>query len=139
MEEIVCDDPEREPTGADLDEVLGETSPLWDQVREKVGSAHEPVAEEWIFPAKKHGWSLRLKRGKRAIVYLSPRDGYFIAGTALGEKAIAAAHDAAYPKALLDLIDSSFRYPEGRAVRIEVRSAKDVDDVLRVTAAKMST
>ena len=138
MESIPFGDRESEPAHDQLQATLGATAPLWDEIRARIARDHDPVVEEWIFPGMKWGWALRLKRKKRAVVYLTPCDGYFVAGTALGEKAIDAARDAGYPDELLDLIDAAPRYPEGSAVRIEVRSMDDVDSVERVAAVKMA-
>ena len=60
------------------------------------------------------------------------------AGFALGEKAVKAAHQSKLPKAVLDLIDSAPKYAEGRAVRLEVRTKKDVALVEKLAAIKMA-
>jgi hypothetical protein len=48
-----------------------------------------------------------------------------------------AAREAELPEAILELIDKAPRYAEGRAVRIEVRSDRDVRSVLKVAEIKM--
>ena len=56
----------------------------------------------------------------------------------LGEKAVAAAHASDLPQSLLEIIDGSQKYAEGRAVRLELRSAADLDNVTAVAAIKMA-
>ncbi len=83
------------------------------------------------------GWSLRLQAKKRNIVYLGPRDGWFLASFALGDKAIAAARKSDLGAAVSLIIAESKRYPEGTAVRIEVRSESDLQTVKRLAKIKI--
>lgn len=132
------DDKAREPTDADVAEVLADASPLWDDLKSLMASQFYPLSEDWTFSGKKWGWSLRLKHKKRAVLYMTPSTGFFFVGFALGEKAVAAAHDSDLPQNLLKLIDESQKYAEGRAVRLEVRSAADLDDIASIAAIKMA-
>jgi len=132
------DDKAREPTDTDVAEVLGDTSHLWTDLRALMVSQFDPLAEDWTFSGKKWGWSLRLKHKKRAVLYMTPSTGFFYVGFALGEKAVAAAHASDLPQSLLEIIDGSQKYAEGRAVRLELRSAADLDNVTAVAAIKMA-
>jgi len=132
------DDKAREPTDADVAEVLGDASPLWIDLKSLMASQFDPLAEDWTFSGKKWGWSLRLKHKKRAILYMTPSTGFFYVGFALGEKAVAAAHKSALPQSLLGIIDESHQYAEGRAVRLEVRSSEDLDRIASIAAIKMA-
>ena len=132
------DDKAREPTPAAVAEVLDSSADLWIDLRNQVASHFDPLAEDWVFSGKKWGWALRLKQKKRAVLYLTPSTGFFFAGFALGEKAVAAAHTSDLPKHLLEAIDDSQKYAEGRAVRLEVRSPADVDNVIKLAAIKMA-
>lgn len=132
------DDKAREPSSADVAEVLADTSRLWIDLKDLIASRFDPLAEEWTFSGKKWGWSLRLKHKKRAILYMTPSTGFFFVGFALGEKAVAAAHDSDLPPGLLEIIDQAKKYAEGRAVRFEVRSSEDLDNVVSIAAIKMA-
>ena len=57
--------------------------------------------------------------------YISPGTGCFLASLASGDKAVAAARQSKLPPGTLKVIDEAKRYPEGTAVRIEVRGAED--------------
>lgn len=126
------------PEAGGLTGALGGTACLWDDLKRRMASQYAPLAEEWVYSGKNHGWSLRLKQKKRAIVYMTPCQGYFRVAFALGEKAVQAAHQGGLPEPLLALIDNSPRYPEGRGVRMEVRSAEDVGLVEKLAAVKMA-
>jgi hypothetical protein len=74
----------------------------------------------------------------RTILYMIPCRGHFVASFALGEKASAAAHSGGLSPALLELIERAHRFPEGRGVRLEVRTKKDVTSVEQLAAVKMA-
>jgi uncharacterized protein DUF3788 len=130
------DDKAKQPQDEDLARVLGKTFKLWTQLRATVESKIAPVSASWGFTSKTTGWGLRLKQEERAILYMIPRDGYFLASFALGEKAVKAAHDAGLPKSVLDVIDGAKKYAEGRGVRLEVRTAKDLKSIETLAAIK---
>ncbi len=132
------DDKSQEPEPGDLSEVLGQAAQLWDQLISSVRSRFDPLEEEWGFSGKKWGWALRLKHKKRAVLYLTPSDGFFYAGFALGQKAVDAAHESDLPPSVLDIIDSSQKFAEGRGVRLEVRSDVDVRSVSQLADIKMA-
>ena len=131
------DDKSRPPTDSDLAEVLGGVMELWEKLRKEISLRFDPVVEDWTFSGKKWGWALRLKRKKRAVLYMTPSENIFHVGFALGEKAVVAAHRRGLPKPLLEIIDSSQKYAEGRGVRIEVRTENAVDWALDLAEVKM--
>ncbi len=126
------------PADDDLLDVLGRSAQkLWDGLL--IGLAERGVTQrEWHSYSPKAGWALRLKRGARAIVYLSPRPGFFLASFALGDKAVAAARSSELPARVIRIIDDAKRYVEGTAVRIEVKSPADVPVVLKLAEIKLA-
>ena len=132
-------DRSRIPTDDLLDAVLGRSRGPWEALRSALASEYEPLTEKWGYSGKRWGWSLALKQKKRAIVYLTPSESFFYAGFALGEKAVELARQGGLPPTVLSLIESSRKYAEGRAVRLEVHTMKDVENVLAIAAAKMKT
>ena len=135
----VFDDKAAKPGGDDLARVLGKSLARWNELRDWAGAEYAPLSEEWVYSGKAYGWSLRLKQKKRAVLYLTPCDGYFRASLALGEKAAATAHRAQLPASVLTLIDEAPTYPEGRAIRIEVKKKADVQVVQVIANIKMTT
>jgi len=132
------DDKEHIPAKDEVSAVLGDTASLWDELISRIASRFDPLSEDWGFSGKKWGWSLRLKHKKRAILYLTPTEGFFYAGFALGQNAVNAARESDLPKAVLDFIDSSPKYAEGRGGRLEVRNANDLKNVATVATLKMA-
>ena len=132
------DEKTRQPQDDDLRTTLGKAFALWNQLKALIASRFAPVSEEWGFASKSTGWGLRLKGEKRTILYMTPCNGYFLASFALGEKAVKAAHESDLPESTLTVIDSAKKYAEGRGVRLEVRTAKDVLDVEKLAIIKMA-
>jgi Protein of unknown function (DUF3788) len=127
-----------QPTDQELTAALGPAKALWDKLVADLALRHNVATREWNCYSRKAGWSLRLKRGKRAIVYLSPSRGCFMASFALGEKAVAAAR-AKLPFGVVQAIDKAKLYPEGRAVRLDVKSSKDLKTVETLAVVKLES
>jgi hypothetical protein len=128
------DDKSRPPRDDELAATLGRAFVSWNELRRIIASRFAPLSEEWGFGT---GWGLRLKRPARTVLYMTPCNGYFLASFALGEKAVKAAHESDLPASILEIIDSAKKYAEGRGVRLEVRSAKDVRNVEKLAVIKM--
>ena len=124
------------PTEKELKAELGTSKALWDGLVDDLAKEHK-LAREWNRYSKKAGWSLRLKRGDRNIVYLSPSRGCFRASFALGDKAVQAALASGLPKPVIKLINEAKRYAEGTAVRIDVQGTEDVGIVTKLAAIKL--
>ena len=125
------------PTDRDLIAELGPAKKYWDQLLTELAAECGLVMREWNCYSRKVGWSLRLQRRTRNIVYLSPHRGSFMASFSMGDKAIEAARDSELPKRVLKIISEAKAYPEGTAVRIEVSSSEDVEAVKKLAKAKL--
>jgi hypothetical protein len=131
------DDKSEKPVTEDLVRMLGRTGTHWDDFRTHIAAEYAPLDETWTFAGAKWGWSLRLRQKKRTVVTMIPCKGHFLLGFALGEKAVTAAHDSRLPDSVLAVIDEAEQYPEGRAVRIEVRNKKDRESAKKLASIKM--
>jgi hypothetical protein len=134
----VFSDKSRLPQDNDLAATLGSTFDFWNELKRLIASKFAPLSVEWGYASKKTGWGLRLKREKRTILYMTPREGYFMVSFALGEKAVKAAHESDLPISVLKVIGGAKKYAEGRGVRLEVRSAEDVRNVEKLAVIKMA-
>jgi hypothetical protein len=126
-----------EPTDADLAEALGPAKALWDRLLADLAQECNLVVQEWNSSSRKSGWALRLKLQKRNIVYLSPCRGSFRVSFALGDKAVKAARESGLSQPVMKIIDEAKRYPEGTAVRIDVKTAKDIAAIKKLTTIKL--
>ncbi len=126
------------PNDVMLKEALGELFPLWMDIKNYVIMAYPKAMDEWNYPGQKYGWSFRIKDKKRAIIYLLPRDTYFLVAFVFGEKATLAALGSEIGKNIKTEIESARVYAEGRGFRIEVRNESILPDIKKLVDIKLS-
>ena len=114
------------PTPKAVETALGTSHVLWTQLIAELKKELKLDAEDWHSSGVKHGWTLRLQKKNRNIVYLGPRTGWFLASFVLGDKAVAVACHSELPPCVAKTIGEAKRYGEGTPVRIEVRQAEDL-------------
>jgi hypothetical protein len=127
------------PAEGELRATLGSSYAAWSRLREEVATRVPDLRELWAFSGKSTGWGLRLRHRERVLVYMTPRDGAFLVSLALGEKAVAKAHDARLPKQLLSAIDAAPRYAEGRGLRVQVARVGQVSALAKLAQIKHET
>ena len=125
------------PADNELSAVLGPAKAHWDKLVADLAKELKINVLEWKSYSIKAGWALRLIHKKRAILYLSPSRGCFLASFALGEKAVRAARRSGFPEQIVKMIDESRKYAEGTSVRLVVKSPGDVDIVEKLAAIKL--
>lgn len=125
------------PDDAAAAAVLGPMAESFATLRAHVASRFGPLTEVWSWSGKAYGWTLALKRKKRPLLYLTPEVGWFRASVALSDAAVVAAQGAGLPEEVLATIAAAPRFPEGLAVRIEVRDGWQVEGVERLVAVRV--
>jgi len=130
------DKPEK-PTEDELAAELGPAKALWDQLIAGLADEIGVDIQEWKSYSLKAGWSLRLKRKKRTIVWLSPCRGCFRAAFILGDRAVEAARQSKLSQRVIKIINEAPRYPEGTGVRIDVKGPRDIPIVKKLAAVKL--
>jgi hypothetical protein len=123
------------PTERQLMATLGDSAALWKTLVAELKAACEIDSAQWGSSSPKLGWSLRLNRKNRIIMYLAPCKDTFLASFALGQKAVESAKES-LNRDVVRLIKLAKRYAEGTAVRIEVRSQADLETVKTLALAK---
>jgi len=111
---------------------------LWARLVSHVAERYPPITEQWSHAGKKFGWSMRLRRKERVVLYMTPQVGQFLVGVVLGERAAKAAHEAGLPDGVLALIDNAPAYAEGRGIRVPVTSEDDLAPVRQLVAIKLA-
>ena len=124
------------PTDADVAKALGPAKALWDEVIDALKK--DCPTKEWNSYPVKAGWSLKLKKKDRTILYLGPWEGGFRVAFALGDKAVKAARESQLPKPMIKLLDEAKKYAEGTAVRFNVTNEADVEAVKKLAAIKIA-
>jgi hypothetical protein len=135
----VFDDKTTPPTEAGLRRALGSAAAPWSELVSHIQDTYAPTVEQWHYAGARYGWSFRIGKPDRVILYLIPQDGRFLAGIVLGPKAVAAAASARLPARVLELIAAAPRYAEGTGVRIPVSKGSDLPSIRKLAALKMSS
>jgi hypothetical protein len=134
----IFDEKSRQPNDGDLAKALGKTKGFWDDLKDHVAKEYEPVTEEWKYYGQKYGWSLRLVRKKRTILYLIPCKGYYLAAFVLGDRAVQAARKSKLPESIIKIINEAKRYAEGTGFRVPVKKRQDLESMKKLAAIKMT-
>lgn len=134
----VFDDRAKPPEEKEVEAALGRTYNLWSELKAHISTQFAPLVIEWGYASKSTGWGLRLKQEKRTVLYMTPCKGYFLASFALGEKAVKAAAASGLPDSVLSVIESAPKYAEGRGVRLEVKTKRDLKAIEKLAEIKMA-
>ena len=137
MEEPVFADKAHEPTDRDLATALGRAKRHWDALVTQVQKVSPDATAAWKHYAGKYGWTFVVREKRRNLLYLKPAEKRFTASLALGEDAVAALRQSGLPDALVQTIEQSPKYPEGRPARIDVASAADLKIATKLVAVKL--
>lgn len=125
-----------QPDESMLKNALGKTYPLWEQICEFVYTKY-PAIPDWNYPGAKYGWSFRLKDKKRAIIYLLPREGFFMAAFVFGEKALASVLASDIPEFIKTELSAARKYAEGRGIRIDVKNGDIIPAIQELVVIKL--
>ena len=126
------------PADDDLTAALGSARPLWDQALATLTSKFGLGDWEWLSYSPKAGWSVRIKKGKRNILYMTPCRNSFRVAFILGGKAVETAKQSKTPARVLKMIEGGTKYPEGLGIRWEIQSARDLAPIETLTALKLA-
>lgn len=124
------------PTDADLRLVLGRSHTAWSRLIALVDESLAPISRDWGYTSAGTGWGLRIRHKGRVLLYMTPSHGHFLASFALGEKAVEAARDHKLSASVLAVIEKAPKYAEGRGVRFEVRSIREVRSLVTLAQIK---
>ena len=138
MENSIFIDKTKIPEQGDLIKALGHSYNLWQDICNLVYLKYPKAVSEWNLPGKKYGWSFRIKDKKRAIVYLLPRDKFFMVSFVFGQKAYEKIMNSNISKEIKIALQSAKVYAEGRGIKIEVRDQKILKDISQLIDIKLA-
>ena len=128
----------KKPTDAELAAALGSAKAVWDVFLVELDNQLGVNIHEWKSYSPKAGWSLRVKRKKRAIVWLAPCAGCFRVAFILGDKAMRAARQIKFPQRVVKALNEAPKYAEGTGVRLEVKSSRNLGALKKLAAIKLA-
>ena len=127
-----------QPTEAEVAAVLDKSAPVWTEFVRWMADVQGVAEQEGKSSSPKYGWSLRLKRKKRTIVYLGPCKGCFRVAFVLGDRAVEAARACGLPKPVLHALEEAPHYSEGTGLRLLVKARKDLAAVRKLVLVKLA-
>jgi hypothetical protein len=125
------------PDDQELRLALGPAKTLWEELVGDLQGKHDVNVQEWGSSSPKAGWSLRLKRKDRIILYLIPMRGSFQVSLVLGDKGVKAARQSELPERVLKTIAGAKRYAEGTGIRLAVRGPADLAAIEQLAQIKI--
>ena len=126
------------PSDQELSAALGGARAMWDRVLAALEERCGLRENDWNSYSPKFGWSVRVRKGKRNILYLVPCAGSFRVAFVIGGKAAAAAREEKAPARVLRMIEQGQRYPEGIGIRFDVKSERDVAPAVALALLKLA-
>ena len=138
MESSYFTDLTKTPGNEDLKIAIGSLFPMWMEIRDFTFEKYQLAIEEWFVSVKKFGWCYRIKDKKRAIIYLSPRTGYFIVTMVFGQKATDKILAAEISGNIKTELMSSKVYMEGRVLRLDIHDNLYINDIKKLVEIKIA-
>jgi hypothetical protein len=126
------------PSNTDLTIALGPAKAVWDQLLSELESELGVNSHEWKCYSPRWGWSLRVKRKARTIVWLTPSERCFEVLFILGDKAMRAARQTKFPPRIVKAMDEAAKWPEGTGIRLAVKSSRDIAALKKLAAIKVA-
>jgi hypothetical protein len=125
------------PTEKDLAGALGESYRFWVEIRDFVMARNPALATEWNYPGVKYGWSFRIRDKRRAIIYLLPRDNFFRVAFVFGQRACDEIMQSDLSEGIKKELSEARLYAEGRGIRMVVKEAATVAEILKLAEIKI--
>lgn len=80
---------------------------------------------------------IKVLREKRNLFFCIPLKGSFQITFVFGEKAVSAVQSSDLPQAIKEELKNTRKYAEGRGLRIDVKSARDVKNIQKLIQIKV--
>lgn len=126
-----------QPDDETLSTALGKSYKHWKEIKKHINDNYGTCTEEWKFYGQKIGWSLKIFLKKRNLFFVTVCKGFFRISFVLGDKAAAAAEQSKLPKPIIEELVGAKKYAEGRGIRIEVKSQKDIETIKQLVDIKV--
>jgi hypothetical protein len=118
---------------------LGESYSFWQQIVNFTLIEYPKGTSEWKYPGAKYGWSFRVNDRKRVIVYLLPRNGFFLVALVFGQKAFEKVMESTVNENIKSDLSVAKPYAEGRGIRITIRNEIILQDIYTLIQIKLSS
>ena len=138
MSKSIFSEREHKPDTELLSKVLGESHPLWQEIKEHLNQTFGEIVEEWKYYGLKSGWVLKMLKKKRNLFFFIPMQSFFVISFVFGDKAVNQILETDFPDEIKSAIRNARKYVEGRGLPIEVRSEDEVEQVKTLVEIKVN-
>ena len=137
MSVSVFDDREVKPDEKALLKAIGKTAVQWKKIKSHLENEYGELIEDWKYYGQKTGWLLKTLKKKRNLFFCIPLKGSFQITFVFGDKAVRAVQSSNLPENIKTELKNARKYAEGRGLRIDVKSAKDVKNIQKLVEIKV--
>ena len=116
---------------------IGKTAGHWKKIKSHLENEYGELIEEWKYYGQKTGWLLKTLKKKRNLFFCIPLKGSFQITFVFGDKAVRAVQSSDLPEVIKMELMNARKYAEGRGLRIDVKSAKDVKNIQKLVEIKV--
>jgi hypothetical protein len=126
------------PDDQALVRALGKTYPLWAEIEKHIATTLGKSVEEWKYYGLKSGWTMKTLYKKRNLFFFTACKGYFRIAFVFGDRAVAEILKSDLPKPLIEEVTNAKKNAEGRGLRVDVKTRRDVESVKKLIAIKVT-
>jgi len=137
MSTSVFDDKSVKPDEKALLKAIGKTAGHWQKIKINLENEYGELIEDWKHYGQKTGWLLKVLRKKRNLFFCIPLKESFRIAFVFGEKAVSAVQSSNLPESIKLELKNARKYAEGRGLRIDVKSARDVENIRKLVEIKI--
>jgi hypothetical protein len=137
MKDIIFTDKTAKPTQNALIEILGKTFSLWEELLINIQTIVGDITEEWKYYGGKSGWQLKILLNKRNLFFFVPGNKLFSIIFIFGDKAVSVIEKSDLPGSIIERLINTPKYAEGRGIRIDVKSKKDLGVIQKLISIKL--
>lgn len=137
MEEKIFADKLNQPKEDDLKNILATRYKFWIELLKFVETHFGEAISEWKFYGNKSGWVQKLFLKKRNLLFFLPYNKFFRIGMVFSDKAVVEIVKSDLPKEIIDEIQNTRKYTEGRGLRIDVKNKTDLEIVKKLLQIKV--
>jgi hypothetical protein len=137
METNVLTDPNVQPTDELIFSIIGENSIYWQQIINYLYSNYSDITEAWRFYNDGKCWLYRTLRKKMTIYWLGILKDTFRITFYLSDKAEVLIEESSLTESIKEEFWNAKRSTFGRSITVVVRSAEDVNNILKLIEIKL--
>jgi len=126
------------PSGAELHAALGRCSSAWPQILSGLEERFGSLTLEWRPSEVNFGRLCVVHLGEEPLLYLMPMAGQLLVGIVLSERAYDLAMASELRESFKTMLRDARPGSDGRGIRLMVKSAADVAQVLLLAECKMA-